>query len=72
MSLYNVYMYTSRVQVSLASVRSCGDNISIGEEWCPAFGVVVYSDFVLGEGGTVLLYVSPLSIFLIVYVGFFS
>lgn len=34
--LYNVYMYTSRVQVSLASVRSCGDNISIGEEWSPA------------------------------------
>lgn len=33
----------------------------------------VYSDFVLGEGGTtVLLYMSPLSIFLIVFVGFFS
>lgn len=31
------------------------------------------SDFVLGEGGTtVLLYVSPLSIFLIVFVGLFS
>lgn len=32
----HVYMYTSRVQVSLASVRSCGDNISIGEDWPPA------------------------------------
>lgn len=62
-----MYMYICihlAYKVSLASVRSCGDNISIGEEWYPAFGVV-YSDFVLGEGGTVCttVCVSPKHLF---------
>lgn len=30
-----IYVYISRIKQAFASVRSCGDNLSIGEDWSP-------------------------------------